>query len=80
MQFEALMPFVTLDGGRIKRKTNNEDTLVFIVKYYLLHVLIISPLFLDTVRKRYSTVKLFKLQNMCKDTTFIYLISDITAH
>lgn len=25
------MPFVTLDGGRIKRKTNNEDTLVFIV-------------------------------------------------
>lgn len=31
MQFEALMPFVTLDGGRIKRKTNNEDTLVFIV-------------------------------------------------
>lgn len=56
MQFEALMPFVTLDGGRIKRKTNNEDTLVFIVKYYLLHVLIISPLFLDTVRKRYSTI------------------------
>lgn len=84
MQFEALMPFVTLDGGRIKRKTNNEDTLVFIVnieiQYYLLHVFIISPLFLDTVRKRYSTVKLFKLQNMCKDTTFIYLISDITAH